>query len=66
MGTDVARVDERLSEIFRLGKRWKAVCLLDEADVLLCRRISAEIERNAIVGGKELSASVCTHPLTRS
>ncbi|KAL3962402.1 hypothetical protein ACCO45_003925 [Purpureocillium lilacinum] len=50
LGTDVARVDERLSEIFRLGKRWKAVCLLDEADVLLCRRISAEIERNAIVG----------------
>ncbi|KAK3334385.1 hypothetical protein B0H65DRAFT_593015 [Neurospora tetraspora] len=52
IGTRVREVEERLESIFSLAKRWNAVTLLDEADVLLCRRNSAEIDRNAIVGGK--------------
>ncbi|KAK0639480.1 hypothetical protein B0T16DRAFT_361024 [Cercophora newfieldiana] len=50
VGTDVRSVENRLNEIFELTKRWDAVSLLDEADVLLCKRNSAELERNAIVG----------------
>lgn len=45
-------METRLNQIFALTKRWDAVSLLDEADVLLCKRSSAEMERNAIVGGK--------------
>ncbi|KAI0437193.1 P-loop containing nucleoside triphosphate hydrolase protein [Xylaria telfairii] len=49
LSTDVTVVERKLNEIFDLAKRWNAVCLLDEADVLLCKRNSAEIDRNAIV-----------------
>ncbi|KAH7629315.1 hypothetical protein B0T09DRAFT_265866 [Sordaria sp. MPI-SDFR-AT-0083] len=50
LSTRVSDVEERLDDIFDLAKRWDAVTLLDEADVLLCKRNSADMERNAIVG----------------
>ena len=53
LGTAVDRVEERLNKIFELTKRWNAVSLLDEADVLLCKRNSAEMDRNAVVAGME-------------
>ncbi|KAF1953525.1 AAA family ATPase, partial [Byssothecium circinans] len=49
LSTDVTILEERLNETFDLLKRWNAVSLLDEADVLLCKRNSAEMDRNAIV-----------------
>ncbi|PTB62054.1 hypothetical protein BBK36DRAFT_61797, partial [Trichoderma citrinoviride] len=49
LSTAVDRVEERLNNIFELTKRWNAVSLLDEADVLLCKRNSAEMDRNAVV-----------------
>ncbi|TFA99724.1 hypothetical protein CCMA1212_008560 [Trichoderma ghanense] len=49
LSTAVDRVEERLSNIFELTRRWNAVSLLDEADVLLCKRNSAEMDRNAVV-----------------
>ncbi|KAI0184387.1 hypothetical protein EV127DRAFT_464469 [Xylaria flabelliformis] len=49
LSTNVTTLEERLNEIFDLAKRWDAVSLLDEADVLLCERNSVEMERNAIV-----------------
>ncbi|KAK1240247.1 hypothetical protein MKX08_007689 [Trichoderma sp. CBMAI-0020] len=49
LSTDVYKVEERLDQIFELTKRWNAVSLLDEADVLLCKRNSAEMDRNAVV-----------------
>lgn len=51
LSTEVTQLETRLDEIFRLTKRWDAVSLLDEADVLLCKRNSAEMDRNAIVAG---------------
>ena len=51
LSTAVDRVEERLNNIFELTKRWNAVSLLDEADVLLCKRNSAEMDRNAVVAG---------------
>lgn len=51
LSTNVHRVEERLNKIFELTKRWNAVSLLDEADVLLCKRNSAEMDRNAVVAG---------------
>ncbi|KAL8381776.1 hypothetical protein RB595_005844 [Gaeumannomyces hyphopodioides] len=49
LSTQVDRLESRLALIFNLTKRWNAVSLLDEADVLLCKRNSSEIDRNAIV-----------------
>ncbi|RSM00116.1 hypothetical protein CEP52_009337 [Fusarium oligoseptatum] len=49
LSTDVEDLEETLEATFTLTKRWDAVCLLDEADVLLCKRNSAEMDRNAIV-----------------
>ncbi|GAW16579.1 hypothetical protein ANO14919_060110 [Xylariales sp. No.14919] len=49
LSTNVTALERRLNEIFDLAKRWDAVSLLDEADVLLCKRNSAEMDRNAIV-----------------
>ncbi|KAK3494182.1 uncharacterized protein B0T23DRAFT_103213 [Neurospora hispaniola] len=49
LGTEVSAVEEQLEKIFNWAKRWNAVTLLDEADVLLCKRSSAEMDRNAIV-----------------
>ncbi|KAI0413977.1 hypothetical protein F5X98DRAFT_390342 [Xylaria grammica] len=49
LSTRVTRVEDRLSEIFKLGKRWNAIVLLDEADVVMAQRSAVEIERNAIV-----------------
>ncbi|KAK0726644.1 hypothetical protein B0T21DRAFT_371975, partial [Apiosordaria backusii] len=54
LSTRVYKVEDRLEEIFYLSKRWDAVTLLDEADVLLRKRSSYEVERNAIVSGKYL------------
>ncbi|EGO57267.1 hypothetical protein NEUTE1DRAFT_41557, partial [Neurospora tetrasperma FGSC 2508] len=49
LGTEVSAVEKKLQEIFERVKRWGAVTLLDEADVLLCKRSSAEMQRNAVV-----------------
>ncbi|RMJ12185.1 hypothetical protein CDV36_008156 [Fusarium kuroshium] len=49
LSTNVKDLEETLEEIFTLTKRWDTVCLLDEADVLLCKRNSAGMDRNAIV-----------------
>ncbi|KAL7919119.1 P-loop containing nucleoside triphosphate hydrolase protein [Trichoderma austrokoningii] len=49
LSTRVTQLEERLNLIFKLTKRWNAVTLLDEADVLLGKRNSAEVDRNAIV-----------------
>ena len=42
-------IDEKLHKWFTLAERWDAVLLLDEADILLERRMTRDIGRNAIV-----------------
>ncbi|KAI1455273.1 P-loop containing nucleoside triphosphate hydrolase protein [Annulohypoxylon moriforme] len=49
LSTNVTSLESKLNYIFDLTKRWNAVSLLDEADVLLCKRNSAEMDRNAVV-----------------
>lgn len=61
LGTEVSAVEEQLERIFNLAKRWNAVTLLDEADVLLCKRSSAEMDRNAIVAGKHSQTHLSHH-----
>ena len=54
LSVDVKKVEEKLTSVFELGKRWKAIVLLDEADVVMTKRTSSELERNAIVAGELL------------
>lgn len=52
LSVDVKTVEDTVTSVFKLGKRWKAIILLDEADVVMSKRSSSELERNAIVAGK--------------
>lgn len=44
-----SKVEETLLNWFTLAERWKAILLLDEADIFLERRASKDIQRNGIV-----------------
>lgn len=49
LGTDPSAVEHTLKTIFRMTTRWKAVLLLDEADVFLESRSKHDLERNKLV-----------------
>ena len=49
LGTSPTHVDEKLNEILELAHLWDAVLLLDEADVFLQARDTADVSRNALV-----------------
>ncbi|KAI9748613.1 MAG: hypothetical protein M4579_007174 [Chaenotheca gracillima] len=49
LGPDATQLEDRLSPIFELAKRWNAVLLLDEADVFLEKRAVSDVHRNALV-----------------
>lgn len=49
LGSSPEHVDDGLTQILELAQRWKAVVLLDEADVFLSRRGETDVERNALV-----------------
>ncbi|KAH6701253.1 P-loop containing nucleoside triphosphate hydrolase protein [Leptodontidium sp. MPI-SDFR-AT-0119] len=49
LSTTAETVEKWLPRIFKLASRWKAVLLLDEADVLLEQRSSHDIHRNALI-----------------
>ena len=49
LGVQPDVLEERLSRIFRLAHKWRAVLLLDEADVYLERRVTQDVLRNSLV-----------------
>lgn len=49
LGSSPEVVDKALTQILELAQRWKAVVLLDEADVFLSQRKEINVERNAMV-----------------
>ncbi|KAK7955718.1 uncharacterized protein PG986_004940 [Apiospora aurea] len=49
LGTDEESMEQRLSWWFKLAESWGAVFLLDEADVWLERRMTADLSRNILV-----------------
>lgn len=49
LGSSPEVVDKALTQILELAQRWKAVVLLDEADVFLSQRKEINVERNALV-----------------
>ena len=51
IGTEPSQVEERLSKFLKMGERWGAIVLLDEADVYLEARDVHDLERNGRVSG---------------
>jgi hypothetical protein len=49
VGTQAERLESQLTKIFTIAATWRAVVLIDEADVFLERRSLASLERNAMV-----------------
>lgn len=49
LGTDPERLEDKLVEVLELAAMWKAVLLIDEADIFLERR-GHDIVRNSMVG----------------
>ena len=52
LGHEPTQLEINLLRFFRNASRWDAIVLLDEADVYLERRSTADLERNSIVSRK--------------
>lgn len=50
LGTNPETLENRLRQILDLASAWKAVLLLDEADIYLEARASGDVVRNSMVG----------------
>jgi hypothetical protein len=59
IGKDEDKVEEGLSTWFNLAERWKALLLIDEADIFLERRKHTDLARNGLVSGK--LSTICVH-----
>ncbi|KAK6859647.1 P-loop containing nucleoside triphosphate hydrolase protein [Apiospora arundinis] len=51
IGVDADEVEQNLSKHFKNAKSWGAVLLIDEADVFMERRSTADLHRNSLVAG---------------
>jgi len=49
LGTTAANLDSALERVFEVATAWKAIVLIDEADVFLEQRSLHDLERNAMV-----------------
>lgn len=48
-------VEKSLTRIFKTAVSWQCVLLIDEADVFMERRTTADLDRNSLVAGKMTS-----------
>lgn len=55
LGTKEDSIETQLTSWFALAQRWRAILLLDEADIFLERREHKDIARNGIVSGMSYS-----------
>jgi hypothetical protein len=53
IGTQPDDVEWRLTRNFKTAKSWGAVLLIDEADVFMERRTTADLTRNSLVAGTQ-------------
>ncbi|CAG8663796.1 451_t:CDS:2 [Gigaspora margarita] len=50
LGIDAVGLESKLNKVLDVAYRWKAILLLDEADIYLERRNEADLNRNMMVG----------------
>jgi hypothetical protein len=66
IGTEPKEVEVNLTKHFKRAKSWGAVMLIDEADVFMERRSTADLTRNSLVAGKcHLNCRVITESTDR-
>jgi hypothetical protein len=51
IGTDPNEIEANLTKHFKRARSWGAVLLIDEADVFMERRSTADLTRNSLVAG---------------
>ena len=51
LGSNGEDMEERLSTWFKLAEYWKAILLIDEADVFLEERKAGDLARNCLIAG---------------
>ncbi|MCJ1474450.1 hypothetical protein MMC13_003108 [Lambiella insularis] len=56
LGETAIEIEESLEQVLELTSKWNAILLLDECDMFLEARSTADIRRNRLVSGKPLSA----------
>ena len=49
LGTEPEDLEMKLKQVFQYAVKWKAILLLDEADIFLQQRDVADVKRNALV-----------------
>lgn len=65
IGTNPDDVERRLTRNFKTAKSWGAVLLIDEADVFMERRTTADLTRNSLVAGTQEELSTPSPSNTR-
>jgi hypothetical protein len=55
IGLDEGKIEAELVKWFTLAEAWQAIMLIDEAEIFLEKRKGADIARNGLVSGKDLS-----------
>lgn len=49
LGTTAWDLDKELTHVFTLAVKWRAIVLIDEADVFMEQRAKGDLDRNAEV-----------------
>jgi hypothetical protein len=55
LGAREDAIETNLTKWFALAQKWRAILLLDEADIFLERREHKDLARNGIVSGRLIS-----------
>ncbi len=55
LGVDAAHAEKNLADALRLATSWKAIVLIDEADVFMEQRSNNDLRRNTLVSSKYLN-----------
>ena len=66
LGETANEVEESLEQVLELSSKWNAILLLDECDMFLEARSTADIRRNRLVSGEFYplsSAETCYCPV---
>jgi hypothetical protein len=56
LGETATEVEESLEQVLELTSKWNAILLLDECDMFLEARSTADIRRNRLVSGEFATA----------
>jgi hypothetical protein len=59
LGETASEVEESLELVLELTAKWNSILLLDECDMFLEARTTADIRRNRLISSKSLVPTIC-------